>query len=124
MPALSFVIPNLNDDMHDATIGQGDTWLQNNIDAYAQWAKTHNSLLIVTWDEDDSTGNNQVATILYGANVVTGRYGATQYDHFNMCATLAALVGASPPRTTVAAISGMFSTGTAPSVPTKGSPRN
>jgi chitodextrinase len=119
LPNLAFVIPNLNHDMHDGTIQQADTWLRNNIDAYAQWAKTHNSLLIVTWDEDDSGGNNQVATIFYGANIVTGQYGATQYDHFNMCATLAALVGASPPRTTAAPIDGIYSaTNVAPSVPT------
>jgi chitodextrinase len=119
MPALSFVIPNLNNDMHDGTIQQADTWLSNNIDAYAQWAKTHNSLLIITWDEDDSSGNNQVATIFYGANIVTGQYGATQYDHFSLCATLAALVGASPPRTSAAPIDGVYSaTNVAPSVPT------
>jgi acid phosphatase len=40
--------------LHDGTIKQGDDWLKNNINAYAQWAKTNNSLLIVTWDEDDS----------------------------------------------------------------------
>lgn len=39
LPTVSFVIPNVNDDMHDGTIQQGDTWLQNNINAYAQWAK-------------------------------------------------------------------------------------
>jgi acid phosphatase len=52
---ISFVIPNLNDDMHDGTISQADTWLQNNLGAYVQFVKTNNSLLIVTWDEDDGT---------------------------------------------------------------------
>jgi hypothetical protein len=61
LPDVSFVIPNLNNDMHDGTIQQADSWLQSHIDAYAQWAKTNNSLLIITWDEDDSSGNNQVA---------------------------------------------------------------
>src|SRR5215469_14320769 len=36
LPTISFVVPNLLDDMHDGTIKQGDTWLQNNINAYAQ----------------------------------------------------------------------------------------
>ncbi len=75
LPAVSWVIPNLNNDMHDGTILQGDQWLQANIGAYATWAATHNSLLIVTWDEDDETGNNnQVATIFYGANLHSGQY--------------------------------------------------
>src|SRR6185312_2806849 len=63
LPTLSFVIPNLCNDMHDCSITTGDTWLKNNLDAYVTWAKTHNSLLIVTWDEDDSTTSaNQIAT--------------------------------------------------------------
>jgi acid phosphatase len=48
LPTLSFVIPNLNDDMHDGTVAQGDTWLQNNLSAYATCAKANNSLLVVT----------------------------------------------------------------------------
>src|SRR5262249_2041976 len=46
LPKVSIVTPNLQDDMHDGTIQQGDTWLQSHIDAYAQWAKTHNSVLL------------------------------------------------------------------------------
>ena len=45
LPDVSFVIPNLTDDMHDGTVAQGDTWLQAHLDAYITWAKTHNSLL-------------------------------------------------------------------------------
>ena len=55
LPTVSFVVPTLAHDMHDGTRKQGDDWLLANMDAYAQWAKTHNSLLIVTWDKDDST---------------------------------------------------------------------
>jgi hypothetical protein len=37
--------------MHDGTIRMGDDWLRANLAAYAQWARTHNSLLIITFDE-------------------------------------------------------------------------
>jgi phosphatidylinositol-3-phosphatase len=67
LPTLSFVVPNLQDDMHDGTVAQGDTWLHNNIDGYAQWAKTHNSLLVVTWDEDDNSSANHIPTGTPGA---------------------------------------------------------
>ena len=43
LPTVSIVDPNLNDDMHDGTIAQGDTWLQQHIDSYVQFAQTHNS---------------------------------------------------------------------------------
>lgn len=87
LPTLSFVIPNLNDDMHDGTIAQADTWLNNKMSAYATWAKTHNSLLIVDWDEDDNSQSNQIPTIFYGANVKTGQYSET-VNHYNVLGTL------------------------------------
>jgi phosphatidylinositol-3-phosphatase len=87
LPTVSFVIPNLNDDMHDGTVAQGDTWLQNNLDAYAQWAKANNSLLIVTWDEDDSSQSNQIPTIMVGANVKPGQY-SEHITHDNVLRTI------------------------------------
>ena len=72
LPTVSWVIPNLNDDMHDGTIAQGDTWLKNNLSDYVTWANTHNSLLIVTWDEDDGSQDNQISTIFVGPMVKTG----------------------------------------------------
>jgi phosphatidylinositol-3-phosphatase len=92
LPTLSFVIPNLNDDMHDGTIKAADTWLNTNISAYATWAKTHNSLLIVTWDEDDSTENNQIPTIIVGQSVTVGHYDE-QINHYNLLATLETMYG-------------------------------
>ena len=35
LPTVSFVIPNLLDDMHDGTIAQADTWLKSKFSAYA-----------------------------------------------------------------------------------------
>ncbi|GAA1973429.1 alkaline phosphatase family protein [Kitasatospora viridis] len=92
LPTVSFVIPNLNDDMHDGTIADGDSWLQNNIDGYAQWAAANNSLLIVTWDEDDYTESNQIPTIFYGAGVTQGQYSET-VNHYNVLATLEQMYG-------------------------------
>jgi phosphatidylinositol-3-phosphatase len=48
LPTVSFVIPNINDDMHNGTIGEADKWLESNISSYVKWAQAHNSLLIVT----------------------------------------------------------------------------
>ena len=92
LPTLSFVIPNLDDDMHDGTIAEADTWLNTNISAYATWAKANNSLLIVTWDEDDYSENNQVPTIIVGADVKTGDYDET-INHYNLLATLEQMYG-------------------------------
>jgi len=87
LPTVSFVVPDQLGDMHDGTVEQADGWLKTHLDAYVQWAKTHNSLLIVTWDEDDDSQNNQIATIFVGQMVKTGYYGKT-INHYNILRTL------------------------------------
>src|SRR6266404_687071 len=56
LPTVSFVIPNLANDMHNGSIPSGivagDKWLRQHIDGYYNWAKQHNSLLILTFDEN------------------------------------------------------------------------
>jgi acid phosphatase len=95
LPKVAWVIPNLEDDMHDGTIAQGDTWLKNNLSAYATWAMTHNSLLIVTWDEDDGSQSNQIPTIFVGPMVKQGEYGE-KITHDNVLATIEAMYGLTP----------------------------
>jgi uncharacterized membrane protein len=92
LPTISVVVPNLNNDMHDGTISQGDTFLQQHINAYVQFAQTHNSLLIITWDEDDSSSNNQIPTIFVGPMVKTGQFNET-INHFNVLRTIEDLYG-------------------------------
>lgn len=92
LPKVSIVVPNLNDDMHDGTIAQGDTWLQQHIDSYVQFAKTNNSLLIVTWDEDDNSSGNQIPTFFVGPMVKQGQFGET-INHFNVLRTIEDLYG-------------------------------
>lgn len=74
LPTLAMVTPNNCNNMHDCSVATGDAWLSANLDGYAQWAKTNNSLLIVTWDEDDSSAANLIPTVFSGAQVVPGAY--------------------------------------------------
>jgi acid phosphatase len=124
LPTVAFVIPNLLNDMHngpvDQSIPKGDTWLQDHLNEYYQWAKTHNSLLIVTWDEnDDEAGADQhskvlgltnpfvnpvdqrtrnlqnwIPTILAGAHIKHGDYAEGKgVTHVNILRTLEAMYG-------------------------------
>ena len=92
LPTVSFVIPNLCNDMHDCTVATGDTWLRAHVGAYARWAMTHDSLLIVTWDEDDGSQSNQIPTIFAGQFVRPGAY-AERITHYSVLATLGAAYG-------------------------------
>ncbi len=84
---VAIIAPNMNNDMHDGTIQQGDSWLQSRLDPYVQWANTHNSLFIVTFDEDDFTQANQIPTIFVGPMVRAGQYSET-INHYNILRTL------------------------------------
>jgi len=92
LPTVSWVVPNLCDDMHDCSIPTGDTWLKNHLDAYVQWAKTHNSVLITTFDENDGSAGNQIATIFNGQPVKQGGYGEA-INHFSVLRTIEDMYG-------------------------------
>ncbi|WP_323181037.1 alkaline phosphatase family protein [Streptomyces sp. NBC_01142] len=92
LPHLSFVVPNQCNDMHSCPVSTGDTWVKNNLGAYAQWAKANNSLLVLTWDEDNFLGSNQIATVFSGAEVKQGTYGSA-YNHYNLLRTFEDLFG-------------------------------
>jgi len=76
LPTVAIVVPDERNNMHDGPIPQADAWLKTNIlDGYYQWARTHNSLLIVTFDEDGTnTLTNQITTIFAGALIKPGNY--------------------------------------------------
>ncbi|MGW3995708.1 alkaline phosphatase family protein [Amycolatopsis sp. NPDC004772] len=92
LPTVAFVTPDMCSDMHDCSVGTGDTWLKKNLDAYAQWAKTHNSLLITTFDEDSGTSVNQIFTTFTGANVKVGSY-SESISHYTVLRTIEAAYG-------------------------------
>ena len=87
LPTVALVVPDQRHDMHDGSIAQGDAWLERNIEPYAQWAMTHNSLLIVTWDEDDGSANNRVATLFIGPMVKRGN-SAQHINHYSVLRTI------------------------------------
>lgn len=92
LPTISFVVPNQMNDMHSGSVSQADSWLKNHLNGYVQWAKTHNSLLIVTWDEDDGSTNNQIPTFFVGPMVKTGQYNES-INHYSVLCTLETLYG-------------------------------
>ena len=95
LPTVSFVTPNLCNDMHNCSVATGDTWLKNNVKPYATWALTHNSLLIVTFDEDSGTSVNQIETFFVGQHVKVGSF-SESINHYNVLRTLEDAYGLAP----------------------------
>jgi arylsulfatase A-like enzyme len=98
LPTVSVIVPNQINDMHHGkdpeTIQTGDRWLREHLEAYVQWAQQHNSLLIVTWDEDNKNENNRIATLFVGPMVRPGRYDQ-RITHYNVLRTIEDLYGLS-----------------------------
>jgi acid phosphatase len=97
LPTVSFVVPNLCHDMHYCSRDTGDSWIQHNLGGYASWARSHNSLLIVTWDEDASIlglfgDGNKIPTIFYGAHVRPGVY-REHTGHYGILRTVEDMYG-------------------------------
>jgi hypothetical protein len=84
---VSFLIPNLCHDMHDCSVATGDAWMRDHLDGYVRWAREHNSVLLVTFDEDDNHSDNRILTFFTGGPIKPGRY-AQPVDHYGVLATL------------------------------------
>lgn len=95
LPAVSVVVPNLQHDMHDGSVAQGDTWVHDQLDGYVQWAKQHNSVFILTFDEDDNASGNQIPTIFQGQRVQPGQY-SSRVDHYSVLRTIQDAFGLAP----------------------------
>jgi hypothetical protein len=102
LPTVSFIIPNLVHDMHNpvysanTAIINGDAWLSTNIPALVSWVKTHNSLLIIQYDEDEGYvvggaivggNNNNIPTMFIGPMVQGGTY-TNHINHFSILRTI------------------------------------
>jgi acid phosphatase len=95
LPTVSFVVPNLCNDMHDCGVAAGDAWAKQNLSAFVAWARGHNSLLVVTFDEDNGSRANHIATILVGPMVTAGTYDQ-RIDHYSVLRTLEDMYGLPP----------------------------
>ena len=92
LPKVSFVVPDLDHDMHDGSVAQADRWLRDNLRGYVRWARSHDSLLILTWDEDDRSADNHIPSVLAGAHVRQMRY-RERVDHYTLLRTIEAACG-------------------------------
>jgi phosphatidylinositol-3-phosphatase len=86
LPELSFVIPDLDHDMHDGTPAQADAWLQANLGAYAAWAATHRSLLILTFDEPNTSSSlaTPILTVFVGEGIEAGSRAGEPINQYSL----------------------------------------
>jgi phospholipase C len=106
LPAFSFVTPNVIDDMHDSSVGAGNTWLAHNLplilDSPAYRSGT--TAVFVTFDEGEGGSSSDcaanttdvgchVATIVVSPSTAPGTKSATLFNHYSLLATAEQLLG-------------------------------
>jgi hypothetical protein len=96
MPAYSFVVPNLCNDMHDCPVSTGDAWLAAWIPAIIKSPAYQNRHLaiIITFDEDNGSARNHVATLVVSPYTPRGARSSTSYTHYSILRTSEYLLGA------------------------------
>jgi phosphatidylinositol-3-phosphatase len=97
-------------------IKKADAWLREHLDGYVQWAQSHNSLVVITFDEglerpgnlfnrifgffrneDESVSSesNHIFTAFVGEMVKHGSYDQ-RIDHYSVLRTIEEMYGLSP----------------------------
>jgi len=94
LPTVSFIVPNMCNDMHDCSTKTGDDWLKANVPSIVKYDAAHDGLLILTWDEaePDATGKNSIPTLLIGPMIVPGKYDQ-KIDHDAVLHTIESITG-------------------------------
>ncbi len=88
LPTFSTVTPNLNNDMHDGSIQQADSWLGGwipQVTAGPDYQAGHLTIIIV-WDEGSGDGNapSTVAMIAMSPYIVPGTRSSTYFTHSSL----------------------------------------
>jgi acid phosphatase len=93
LPQFSFIVPDVNNDAHNGSLGQADTWLQQNIAPLLSSAAFQtDGILIIVFDEaetsDTQGGGGHIAAVVIGPKVKTGYSSTTVYQHQSTLRTI------------------------------------
>jgi hypothetical protein len=89
-----FIVPNLENDMHNGTTKEGDDFLKGfvpRILATSAWKA--GSPLFITWDEGKATGDNRIVTLVIASTVPPGFQSSVPHTHYSLLRTVQELLG-------------------------------
>ncbi|MGI8753917.1 MAG: alkaline phosphatase family protein [Acidimicrobiales bacterium] len=101
LPSFSILTPNLDHDMHDGTVAEGDAWLEPWLDRITAGPDYQQGRLavLITWDEGSGSGHNRSHVPLYvlSASTPPGTRVGVPLDHLSLLRTAEQLTGVGPP---------------------------
>jgi len=97
LPNLAVVIPNNCHNSHNSstpgcTVTDADFWLSQNLPAMIQ-AAGPTGMVVLTWDEDDSSNQNHILTVIAGGQVVPGAVSNQLVYHYTVLRTICDALG-------------------------------
>ncbi len=85
----SIYIPNVRNDGHDTGVAYADTWLKTFLSPLLDRpAFLKDTLVVITFDENDRTWGNRIYTALVGPMVKAGSRSGIRYDHYSLLRTI------------------------------------
>lgn len=92
-PRFVWITPDMCHDTHNCDVAVGDSWLRQEVGQItASQAWKSGGVLFITWDEDDSSSDNHVLTLVVAQG--TGhRSSSKPYTHYSLLATVEDLLG-------------------------------
>jgi phosphatidylinositol-3-phosphatase len=100
LPNYAFIVPNNNDDAHDGTLAQADSWLKTNMDPLIKSSDFNapgGGLLIITFDEsvdsDPVDGGGHIAWVVVGPDVKKSFTSTSCYQHESTLRFMSELIG-------------------------------
>ena len=122
LPDYVFITPNLDDDMHDGTIADGDAWLSREVPKLmASDAFKQGGVIFILWDEGGGTpASDDPPFIAISPHVQQGLVSQADYDTSSYVKTVEMLLGVSavPCDATASTIPIMSDLFTVPMTPT------
>lgn len=106
LPDFVWITPNVCHDMHDCSVGKGDSWLASFVPTIlTSSAWKHGGALFITWDEAESDNSGccafaaggQVATLVISPLGKAHYTSATPYDHYSLLRTICMAWNLNPP---------------------------
>ena len=115
VPKYVFITPNLDSDMHDGSIADGDAWLAHEVPKLlATPAYQHGGVLFLLWDEGGGTPTgDDPPFIAISPNIAAGTRSDADYDTSSYLKTVQTVLGVEPlpcaaPTATATTMSDLF----------------
>ena len=95
LPDLAFVVPDNCHNTHDCSLSTGDKWLASELPSMIT-AVGRRGLVVLTYDEDDHSGDNRILTVFAGGVVMPRSTTNRRVTHYTLVRTLCEGLGIPP----------------------------